>query len=467
MANVKFEKFLDRISYKWDVLSTEWEYKQERVNGGIILLVVAFITLLIANSPLKGWYDELLSKPLMLVVGDYNLLESHHGPMTFLDFINDGLMTIFFFSVGLEIKREILVGELHSLKKAMLPIIAAVGGMLIPVMIFFALAPSDPEYITRGCAIPMATDIAFSLGVLSLLGSRVPKSLKIFLATLAVADDIGGILVIATCYSSGLEWNYFLLALIPLTLLYAGGRLRIYNWLFYIFCGFLTWYFFVHWGVHATIAGVIVAFMIPAHHREDVAKVVDKVKTILQNFPENKHSHIPVEMLTRSEVKLLVELERTADHVISPLQRIDKALQPIINMVVMPIFAFANAGVTLGGLSVNAMLGVSLVIAIALCFGKTIGIFTFTWISIKSGWINMPKGMNLKNLLGLSMLGGIGFTVSLFIANLSYGNYSADILNQAKFGIICGSIISGIVGYCVLNKVLPKADVKSNGESEE
>ena len=230
MAMNRFEKFLDKISYKWDSLATEWEYKQERVNGGVILLVVAFITLIIANSPLKGWYDELLSKPLMLVIGDYNLLASHHGSMTFLDFINDGLMTIFFFSVGLEIKREILVGELHSLKKAMLPIIAAIGGMLIPVAIFFALAPTEPDFISRGSAIPMATDIAFSLGVLSLLGTRVPKSLKIFLATLAVADDIGGILVIAICYSSGLEWSYFWLSLIPLLILYVGGTSAFAPW---------------------------------------------------------------------------------------------------------------------------------------------------------------------------------------------------------------------------------------------
>lgn len=452
----KFEKLLERLSYKWDNLSHEWEYKQERVNGGVILLIVALLTMIVANSPLKGWYDGFLAQPMMFVIGDYNLLPTHHGQMTLLDFINDGLMTIFFFSVGLEIKREILVGELHSLKKAMLPIIAAIGGMVVPVAIFLALAPSNPDFISRGSAIPMATDIAFSLGVLSLLGSRVPKSLKIFLATLAVADDIGGILVIAIFYSSGMNWDYFWFSLIPLMFLYIGGRIRIYNWFFYIFFGFLTWYSFVHWGVHATIAGVVVAFMIPAHHREDVDRVVEKVKDILKNFPVKKHEHIPVDMLTRSEIKMLVELERTADHVISPLQRIDKALQPAINMVVMPIFAFANAGVAIGGMSWSAFVGVPLIIAIALCVGKTIGIFSFTLLSAKSGWLRLPHEMTKRNLFGVSMLGGIGFTVSLFIANLSYGDYSADILNQAKFGIICGSVLSGILGYFVLNRVLPK-----------
>ena len=452
----KFEKLLERLSYKWDTLSHEWEYKQERVNGGVILLIVALLTMIVANSPLKGWYDSFLAQPMMFVIGDYNLLPTHHGQMTLLDFINDGLMTIFFFSVGLEIKREILVGELHSLKKAMLPIIAAIGGMVVPVAIFLILAPSNPEFITRGSAIPMATDIAFSLGVLSLLGSRVPKSLKIFLATLAVADDIGGILVIAIFYSSGMNWDYFWLSLIPLMFLYIGGRIRIYNWFFYIFFGFLTWYSFVHWGVHATIAGVVVAFMIPAHHREDVDRVVEKVKDILKNFPVKKHEHIPVDMLTRSEIKMLVELERTADHVISPLQRIDKALQPAINMVVMPVFAFANAGVALGGISLGSFVGVPLIIAVALCVGKTVGIFFFTLLSTKSGWLHLPHEMTKRNLFGVSMLGGIGFTVSLFIANLSYGDFSADVLNQAKFGIICGSVISGILGYFVLNKVLPK-----------
>lgn len=452
----KIERFWERVSSKWDELATEWEYRQERVNGGVILLIVALVTLIIANSPLKGWYDELLAKPLMLIVGDYNLLASHNGPMTFLDFINDGLMTIFFFSVGLEIKREILVGELHSLRKALLPIIGAIGGMLIPVVIFFALAPKDPEYITRGCAIPMATDIAFSLGVLSLLGSRVPKSLKVFLTTLAVADDIGGILVIALCYSSGLDWHYFWLSLIPLTILFIGGRMRIYNWFFYIFFGFMTWYTFVHWGVHATIAGVLVAFMIPAHNREDVTLVVSKVKNILKQFPDHKPDHISVVMLTRKEVKMLVEMERTADHVISPLQRIDKAMQPIINMLVMPVFAFANAGVAIGGLSLGSLVRIPLVVAISLFIGKTLGIFSFTWLSIKSGWLHTPHQMTANNLLGVSMFGGIGFTVSLFIANLSYGEFSADVLNLAKFGIICGSIISGVVGYYVLNRVLPK-----------
>jgi NhaA family Na+:H+ antiporter len=301
----------------------------------------------------------------------------------------------------------------------------------------------------------MATDIAFSLGVLSLLGARVPKSLKIFLATLAVADDIGGILVIAVCYSSGLNWNYFLLSLIPLLFLYIGGRMRVYNWLFYIFFGFVTWYAFVHWGVHATIAGVVVAFMIPAHHREDVDVVVDKVKNILKDFQVKKHEHIPIDMLTGKEVKMLVELERTADHVISPLQRIDKALQPIINMVVMPIFAFANAGVAIGGISLGTFAGVPLVVALALCLGKTIGIFSFTVLSVKSGWLRLPHEMNKRNLLGVSMLGGIGFTVSLFIANLSYGAFSAEVLNQAKFGIICGSVVSGVLGYYVLKRVLP------------
>lgn len=429
-----------------------------KMNSGAILLFVALAAMIIANTPFREHYNNFFSKEMVLNIGEIGIFLRHDGTnMTFLDFINDALMVIFFFSVGLEIKREVLVGELSSLKKALLPVVAACGGMIVPVAIFCLNSVSANEM--QGAAIPMATDIAFSLGVLALLGKKVPLSLKIFLTTFAVVDDIGGILVIAIFYTSHIAFHYLLLALFLIAVLYLGGRMGIYSKLFYIFFGILVWFFFLHSGIHPTIAGVIVAFTVPAKPRLNLYKYVDNIRENLQRLPAAPERENNKIILSNSELSILKSIEAASDKVISPLQSMDDSLSSLVNYVVMPLFAFANASITFDGFTLASLQGVSLNIFLALVLGKLIGIFAFTYITVKTGLLSLPERMNTQSLWGVSMLGGIGFTVSLFIANLSYTGIpevGSVLLNQAKIGIIGGSIFAGICGYIILNYVLKK-----------
>ena len=432
---------------------------QTKINGGIVLLFVALAAMLIANSPLQEYYNILLSKNITLTIGNFNLFDRHDGnPMTLLDFINDALMAIFFFSVGLEIKRELLVGELSSPRKALLPVVAACGGMIIPVLFFWLISPSGPAM--RGAAIPMATDIAFSLGVLSLLGKKVPLSLKIFLTAFAVVDDIGGIIVIALFYSSHLTVEYLIAAMIIVALLYIGGRQGIHNKLFFISFGIVVWCLFINAGIHPTIAGVIVAFTVPARPKLHIYKYVNSIRESLKRLPENSNDII----LSNSELSILKSIESASDKVVSPLQAMDDDLRTLVNYVVMPLFAFANASISFEGFTLASLEGVSVTIFVSLVLGKLIGIFSFTYVFIKCGWLTMPEKMDMHSLFGVSLLGGIGFTVSLFIATLSYTGMGAEgaiLLNQAKIGIIGGSLFAGVCGYFYLKYALNKKTQKS------
>lgn len=425
---------------------------KSKINGGAILLFVAAAAMVIANSPLRDAYDHFFAQEVVLQVGDINIFHVHGSNMTFMSLINDALMAIFFFSIGLEIKREILVGELSSPRKALLPVVAACGGMLVPILIFSLICPSGPA--SRGAAIPMATDIAFSLGVLSLLGKKIPLSLKIFLTTFAVVDDIGGIIVIGAFYSSNLILEYLLWALLFILILWVGGKLGINSKLYYIFFGIIVWYLFLNSGIHPTIAGVIVAFTVPARPKLNIYKYVGEIRASLQKLPETADMADNKYMLSNSELSILRHVESASDKVISPLQSMDDNLHPLVNYVVMPLFAFANASISFENFTLSDLEGVTLSVFIALVFGKLIGIFSFTWLAVKSKLLNMPDHMNTKSLFGVSMLGGIGFTVSLFIANLSYAampGIGATLLNQAKLGIISGSVFSGLLGYLLLN----------------
>ena len=420
---------------------------QTKINGGIVLLFVALAAMIIANSPLQEYYNILFSQNITLTIGSFNLFDRHDGnPMTLLDFINDALMAIFFFSVGLEIKRELLVGELSSPRKALLPVVAACGGMIVPVLLFYLI--SQPGLVMRGAAIPMATDIAFSLGVLSLLGKKVPLSLKIFLTAFAVVDDIGGIIVIALFYSSHLTVEYLIAAMIIVALLYIGGRQGIHNKFFFISFGIIVWCLFINAGIHPTIAGVIVAFTVPARPKLHI------------RLPENSNEII----LSNSELSILKSIESASDKVVSPLQAMDDDLRTLVNYVVMPLFAFANASISFEGFTLASLEGVSVTIFVSLVLGKLIGIFSFTYLFIKCGWLTMPDKMDMHSLFGVSLLGGIGFTVSLFIATLSYagmGTEGAMLLNQAKIGIIGGSLFAGLCGYFYLKYALNKKTQKS------
>lgn len=430
-----------------------------KINSGVILLFVALVAMIVANSPLKEAYDNFFSQELVLSVGGYNLFQVHGENMTIMSFINDALMVIFFFSVGLEIKHEMLVGELSSFRKALLPIVAACGGMIVPIVLFALICPEGVA--SRGAAIPMATDIAFSLGVLSLLGSRVPLSLKIFLTALAVVDDIGGIIVIGAFYSSNLELLYLLLAAFFVLVLSVGGRFGVHNWFFYIFFGSIVWWLFLNSGIHPTIAGVIVAFAIPARSKYDIPRSVGEIRESLAKLPETNDMIRKNYTPSNSDLDVLRGVEYASSHVVSPLQAMSDWLQPIVNYLVMPLFAFANASITFEGFSMGDVQGVTLTVFIALVFGKLLGIFSFSWISIKCKWLRMPDRMDNRGLFGMSMLGGIGFTVSLFLANLSYTSVpevGATLLNQAKMGIIGGSVFAGICGYLLLSYFYPKKE---------
>lgn len=422
-----------------------------KINGGAVLLFAAAAALAIDNSPLSGAYDRFFAQEVVLRIGNFNLFSVHGSNMTLMSLINDALMTVFFFSVGLEIKREILVGELSSLRKAMLPVVAACGGMIVPIVIFTLICPAGPA--AKGAAIPMATDIAFSLGVLSLLGKKVPFSMKIFLTTFAVVDDIGGIIVIGAFYSSHLVLEYLLWSTLFILILWIGGKMGINSKLFYIFFGVIVWYLFLNSGIHPTISGVLVALTVPARPKLNVYDYVKDIRLNLQKLPENVKISDNKYILSNSELSLLRHVESVSDKVISPLQSMDDNLHPLVNYIIMPLYAFANASISFEHFALKDIEGVTLTIFVALVLGKLIGIFSSSWLAIKSGLLNMPEHMNTKSLFGVSMLGGIGFTVSLFIANLSYANLAEGgnvLLNQAKLGIISGSIFSGITGYLLL-----------------
>ncbi|MFA6872780.1 MAG: Na+/H+ antiporter NhaA, partial [Bacteroidaceae bacterium] len=386
------------------------------VTGGVLLMIIALLAMVIANSPFNEMYRSFWDYPVSLQIGSFNLFSHHGDPLTLLGFINDALMAIFFFSVGLEIKREVLVGELSSFRQAMLPIIAALGGMIVPVIIYSMVVSGPPAL--NGLATPMATDIAFSLGVLSLLGKRVPLSLKIFLTAFAVVDDIGGIVVIALFYSSNIAIEYLLIAAVIIAILFFANKQKVVNKTFYILLGIVVWYLFLQSGIHSTIAGVIVAFTIPSQPQLKIGKYIERIRENIKSFPISSADDI---ILSNQQLEQLKSIESSSDHVISPLQTMENDLHRIVNYFIMPIFAFANAGVVLIGGGDEIIGEVTYAVILGLLLGKFTGIFSFTWLAIKLKLVDMPEGMTWKNLSGVALLGGIGFTVALFIANLSFG----------------------------------------------
>lgn len=437
--------------------------------GGNILILATVLALIVANIPaINGYYEEFWTSEVRLQIGSFNLFSHHGEPMTLIEFINDALMAVFFFSIGLEIKREVLVGELSSFRQALLPIVGAIGGMLVPVIIFFCLA-NGTDFI-GGAAIPMATDIAFSLGVLAMLGNRVPISLKVFLTTLAVVDDIGGIIVIAVFYSSGIELELLAWAAGILALLYLGGRCLIQSKIFYIGLGTVVWFLFLNSGIHPTIAGVLVAFCVPAKPVYEPMKYIRKIRTAIGNFRSEDDATLNSRtILSNEQMNWLKEIESSSDKVISPLQELEDSLHPLVNFFIVPLFAFANAGIFLLGLDPMSIFnGISLAIICGLVFGKFLGIFSFAWLTVKLKLAPMPAHANWHQMASVSMLGGIGFTVSLFIATLSFGGpEQADLLNHAKLGIVVGSILSGIIGFIWLHKTLPQVAAPGESDSDD
>ena len=368
--------------------------------GGIFLMLSALLAIVFANTNLEPYYRMFLSTPVEIRIGELEIAK----PL--LLWINDGLMAVFFFMIGLELKRELLEGELSDIKNIILPGIGAIGGMLMPALIYLYLN-SDDSIATKGWAIPAATDIAFALGVLALLGSRVPASIKIFLTSLAIFDDLGAILIIALFYTSKISITSLTVAALCIPVLYVFNRCNITSKSPYILVGVIMWVAMLKSGVHATLSGIILAMFIPLYSK----------------------------------------LEPTT----SPLKSMESDLHSVVAFFVLPVFAFANAGINFRGMSLAQVFhDVPIGIAFGLFFGKQIGIFGLCWLSIKLKIANLPTGTSWLSLYGTAILCGIGFTMSLFIGSLAFEETGVNLLFDDRLGIIIGSLFSGVVGYIVL-----------------
>jgi len=384
--------------------STIATFLQLESAGGILLFITAVLAIIIANSSLEPYYQLLISTPVEVRIGELEIAK----PL--LLWINDGLMAIFFFLVGLELKRELLVGELSDKKNIILPGIGAIGGMVVPALIYLYFNADDP-IAAKGWAIPAATDIAFALGVLTLLGSRVPTSLKIFLTSLAIFDDIGAIVIIAIFYSSNISLSALAVVALCIPVLFVMNKRNVTKISPYMLIGIIMWVATLKSGVHATLAGVVLAMFIPMQSNKD------------------------------------------PDY--SPLRRLEHDLHSVVAFFVLPVFAFANAGINFQGVTADQVLhGVPIGIALGLFFGKQIGIFGLCWLSIKLKITSLPKNMNFMSLYGTSALCGIGFTMSLFVGSLAFEETGVDLLFDERLGIIIGSLFSGIVGYMILRMSL-------------
>jgi len=412
--------------------------------GGILLIVATVLALIIANSGWANIYESLWKLEFTIGTDEFHLTEP------ILAWINDGLMAIFFFLVGLEIKRELLAGELSSPKKAALPIIAALGGMVVPALIF-VFFNKGTNAIT-GWGIPMATDIAFSIGILSLLGKRVPLALKVFLVAFAIVDDIGAIVVIALFYSAHIHWAALFIALALLALLFVFNSLNIKYLPLYILTGLVIWFLFLEAGIHPTIAGVLVAFSVPANRKILLHDFNLKMSNNLEDF-ENKPGHHPI-VLSHGQLAAIDNMQSQLNKVQSPLQKLEHGLHGFVTFFVMPVFAFANAGVVLGGAGLATFNTLTLSIAGSLVFGKIAGIFLFSFLTVKLGLSALPDKVNWHHIFGAGILGGVGFTMSLFISNLAYDNHL--LINEAKLGILLGSLVAALFGYFYLRIYLSR-----------
>ena len=382
--------------------------------SGIVLVLAAVLALVLANSPLAPFYDLLLDTPVQVRIGKLDI----HKPL--LLWINDGLMVIFFFLIGLELKREALEGELSDIRKVALPALGAVGGMVVPGVIYFLINQDDPMAL-RGWAIPTATDIAFVLGILALLGNRVPITLKVFLVSLAIFDDIGAIAIIAIFYTESISESALGLAAVCMLVLLVLNRRRVMDYTPYILIGVLMWIAILKSGIHATLAGVILAMFIPLKSR-------------------TKPGY-------------------------SPLKSLEHDLHGTVAFGVLPIFAFANSGVPLAGISADFLLHpVTLGISLGLFLGKQIGVFSFCWLGIKLGLARLPEGSSWAALYGAALLCGVGFTMSLFIGSLAFEEASRTLFDE-RLGVMIGSLVCGISGYLILRKTLkaPPEETDSQG----
>ncbi|AKG54180.1 Na+/H+ antiporter NhaA type [Dehalogenimonas sp. WBC-2] len=400
----------------------------------------AVAAMIIANSPWATQYFDALHIEAGILVGDFHL------ELSFAEWINDGLMALFFLLVGLEIKRELMVGELSSPAKAAFPAVAALGGMIAPALIFLAINQADGGNM-KGFGIPMATDIAFALGFLMLLGNRVPLALKVFLMSLAVIDDLGAILIIAVAYSGNLDWaSLGLAALVTggLMMLNVSGVKKLTP---YMILGLLLWYFVLQSGIHATIAGVVLALTIPVRQKISSKEFVDTCTLELDSFGKSESKRKTM-LLTSEQQDAVQNIGVAYEQIQNPLLRLEHALHPISAFFIMPVFALANAGVALGGGEINLVQPVALGVMAGLLIGKPLGIIGLTWLVSKLGWIAKPASCQWQHIIGAGLLGGVGFTMSIFITGLAFTDFG--LIDSAKLAIVLTSLMAGLIGVFYL-----------------
>ncbi len=407
--------------------------------GGIVLFISVVIAIIWANSSLGESYHELWETHFAVNFNGHGLDQPLHV------WINDGLMALFFFVIGLELKREFMAGELSTAKKASLPMIAALGGMIVPALIYLVVNMGADS--TKGWGIPMATDIAFALGLLSLAGRHIPSSVKVFLSALAVADDLGAVLVIAFFYTAHIAWAPLIIAGIFLLILAIGNILGIRSIFFYLIIGIAVWVGFLFSGVHATIAGVLVAFTIPARTKINESEFAEKTKKHLEEFEEQ----IPLNssLTTPEQHDIIQSIKKRCLDAETPLQKIEDKLHPWVAFVIMPLFALSNAGIIIHG-DFFSSLGnpVSIGIIFGLLAGKFIGVFSFTWLAVRLKLSELPEGSDWMHVTGVAVLAGVGFTMSLFVTGLAFTNPLYT--DQAKYGILTASFVAGVTGILLL-----------------
>jgi NhaA family Na+:H+ antiporter len=413
------------------------KYINQESLSGIILFTATILALVVANSLLGQAYHDLWHTPLGITLGDKTI------SMTLTYWIDDGLMALFFLMIGLEIKREVLFGELSSPTKASLPVIAAIGGMIVPALFYFTFNTSGD--VSNGFGIPMATDIAFALGILMLLGKRVPLQLKVFLVSLAVVDDLGAVMIIALFYTDNFQAIYLLYASGVMAVLFLLNSMGVKRLLPYLLLGVLLWIFIHDSGMHATIAGVLLAMTIPSRSKIEDRHFLDSVKESTEIFDRHKGE----ELLTHKQHYALEKIADAYEKVQSPMVKLEHYLHPLNAYFIMPLFAFSNAGVVLSG-GVGEYPTVALGILIGLLLGKPIGILGFVWLATKFNIAQLPEGMNFGQILSAGFLAGIGFTMSIFIAHLAFDN--AAMIASAKISVLGTSLIAATLGVLLILK---------------
>jgi NhaA family Na+:H+ antiporter len=434
------------------ILKPTQQFFRKEAASSILLIVATIIALIWVNSNIGETYHSFWHTKISFTFGDFRINK------TLLHWVNEGLMSLFFFTVGLEIKREILVGELASPKKALLPVIAALGGMIFPGLIYAAINIGLPTI--HGWGIPVATDIAFALGAVAVLGRRVPVGLRIFLAAFAIADDLGAVVIIAIFYTKELVLSNLVISLFIILGLAIANFFWI-RWTFvYAILGLSLWFFILGSGVHATIAGVIVSLFVPARGRYDTDHFLQNVRNITEKFECEEQSCGYSILLNQEHLYAVQALELACHDVETPLQRLEHALHPWVAFLILPLFAMGNTGLLFRGIVFSEAISNPVIIGIivGLVFGKPIGIILFSYISVKSGMASLPNEVRWSHILGGAMLGGIGFTMSLFLSELSFSD--PHILDYGRIAILTGSILSAIIGMSYLGFISISAQNK-------